>query len=166
MARYFGVPHDTIAHAFTSFPGLPHRQQRLGTIDGITFINDSKATNADAAACALSCYDRVVWIAGGLAKQGGIEPLAFFFPCIVRAFLIGRDAPMLAATLAAHNVPYENVGTLDAATAAAVATARATATPVVLLSPACASWDQFTGFEARGDRFAALVAALAQERAA
>ena len=166
MARYFGVPHHTIAHAFTSFPGLPHRQQRLGTIDGITFINDSKATNADAAACALSCYDRVVWIAGGLAKQGGIEPLASFFARIVRAFLIGRDAPMLAATLAAHNVPYENVGTLDAATAAAVATARATSTPVVLLSPACASWDQFTGFEARGDRFAALVVALAQERAA
>ena len=166
MARHFGVTHDTIARAFTNFPGLPHRQQRLRTIDGITFINDSKATNADAAACALSCYDRVVWIAGGQAKQGGIEPLASFFPRIVHAFLIGRDAPMLSATLAAHNVAHDTVGTLEAATAAAAASARATGTPVVLLSPACASWDQFTGFEQRGDRFAELVAALAQERAA
>ncbi|HUN39107.1 MAG TPA: UDP-N-acetylmuramoyl-L-alanine--D-glutamate ligase [Acetobacteraceae bacterium] len=166
MARHFGVAHDTIARAFTTYAGLPHRQQRLCTIDGITFINDSKATNADSVACALSCYDRVVWIAGGQAKQGGIEPLASFFPRIVQAFLIGRDAPILAATLAGHNVPHEIVGTLEAATPAAAAAARATSTPVVLLSPACASWDQFTGFEQRGDRFAEHVAALAQERAA
>ncbi|HTW70093.1 MAG TPA: UDP-N-acetylmuramoyl-L-alanine--D-glutamate ligase [Acetobacteraceae bacterium] len=166
MARHFGVVHDIIACGFASFPGLPHRQQRLRTIDGVTFINDSKATNADSVACALSCYDRVVWIAGGQAKQGGIEPLARFFPRIARAFLIGRDAPILSATLAAHNVPHDTVGTLEAATAAAAATARATGTPVVLLSPACASWDQFTGFEQRGDWFADLVATLAQERAA
>ena len=166
MARHCGVTHDTIARAFTTYPGLPHRQQRLRTIDGITFINDSKATNADSVACALSCYDRVVWIAGGQAKQGGIEPLVSFFPRIVQAFLIGRDAPILSATLAAHNVPHDTVGTLDAATAAAAAAAGNTGTPVVLLSPACASWDQFTGFEQRGDRFAELVAALAQERAA
>jgi UDP-N-acetylmuramoylalanine--D-glutamate ligase len=166
MARHFGVTHDTIARAFATFPGLPHRQQRLRTIDGITFINDSKATNADSVACALSCYDRVVWIAGGQAKQGGIEPLVSFFPRIVQAFLIGRDAPILSATLAAHNVPHHTVGTLEAATAAAAAAAHTTETPVVLLSPACASWDQFTGFEQRGDRFAELVAVLAQERAA
>ena len=141
MARCFGVPRDAIAPGCASFPGLPHRQQRVATIDGITFVNDSKATNADAAARALACYDRLVWIAGGLAKEGGIEPLALFFPRIARAFLIGRDAPMLAATLAAHDVPYDIVGTLDAAVAAAVATARATAAPVVLLSPACASFD-------------------------
>jgi len=163
MARHFNVPHDVIARAFSTFPGLPHRQQRLRTIDGITFINDSKATNADAAARALSCYDRVVWIAGGLAKQGGIEPLASFFPRIVRAFLIGRDAPVLSATLSTHGVPHDMVGTLEAATAAAAGVARETGTPVVLLSPACASWDQFTGFEQRGERFGELVAALAQE---
>jgi UDP-N-acetylmuramoylalanine--D-glutamate ligase len=149
-----------------TFPGLPHRQQRLCTIGGITFVNDSKATNADAAACALSCYDRMVWIAGGLAKEGGIEPLAPFFPRIERALLIGRDAPVLAATLAAHNVPHEIAGTLEAATHRAFAAARACGASVVLLSPACASFDQFSGFDARGDAFAALVASLAHERAA
>ncbi len=158
--------HATIAHAFTTFPGLPHRQQRLRTIDGITFVNDSKATNADAAARALSCYDRVVWIAGGLAKAGGIEPLAPFFPRIARALLIGRDAPLLSETLAHHDVPHEIAGTLEAATPRAFAAARASATPVVLLSPACASFDQFSGFDARGERFADLVAELAHERAA
>jgi UDP-N-acetylmuramoylalanine-D-glutamate ligase len=166
IARFLGVQHDTIARAMTTFSGLPHRQQRLRTIDGVTFINDSKATNADAAACALSCYDRVVWIAGGLAKQGGIEPLALFFPRIARALLIGRDAPLLAATLAEHNVPHEIAGTLEAATSRAFAAARASGAPVVLLSPACASFDQFSGFDARGEKFASLVASLAQERAA
>jgi len=166
IARFLGVPHDTIAQAMATFPGLSHRQQRLRTIDGIAFVNDSKATNADAAARALSCYDRVVWIAGGLAKQGGIEKLAPFFPRIAHALLIGRDAPLLAATLAAHNVPHEIVGTLEAAAPAAFAAARASGVPVVLLSPACASFDQFSGFDARGDKFATLVASLAQERAA
>jgi UDP-N-acetylmuramoylalanine-D-glutamate ligase/very-short-patch-repair endonuclease len=166
IARFLGVPHDTIAHAMTTFPGLPHRQQRLRTIDGVTFINDSKATNADAAACALSCYDRVVWIAGGLAKEGGIEPLASFFPRIARALLIGRDAPMLSATLTEHDVPHEIAGTLEAATSRAFTAARASGVPVVLLSPACASFDQFSGFDARGEKFAGLVASLAQERAA
>ena len=109
-----------------SFPGLPHRQQRVATIDGVTFINDSKATNADAAARALGCYDRLIWIAGGIAKAGGIEPLAPFFPRIAHALLIGRDAPALAATLAAHGVPHEIAGTLDARGAAAFAAARAT----------------------------------------
>ncbi len=166
IARFLGVPRDTIAHAMTTFSGLPHRQQRLRTIDGVTFINDSKATNADAAACALSCYDRVVWIAGGLAKEGGIEPLAPFFPRIARALLIGRDASVLSATLAQHDVPHEIAGTLEAATSRAFAAARTSAAPVVLLSPACASFDQFSGFDARGDQFAGLVASLAQERAA
>jgi UDP-N-acetylmuramoylalanine--D-glutamate ligase len=166
IARFLGVRGEVIARAMTTFPGLPHRQQRLRTIDGITFVNDSKATNADAAACALSCYDRVVWIAGGLAKQGGIEPLASFFPRIECALLIGHDAPMLAATLARHHVPHEIVGTLEAATPGAFAAARGSGASIVLLSPACASFDQFSGFDARGDRFAALVASLAQERAA
>ena len=83
---------DVIAAALLSFPGLPHRQQRIVTIDGVTFINDSKATNADAAARALICYDRLIWIAGGMAKERGIEPLVPLFPRIVRALLIGRDA--------------------------------------------------------------------------
>ena len=148
-------------------PGLRTASNAWRTIDGITFINDSKATNADAAACALSCYDRVVWIAGGLAKQGGIEPLAPFFPRIARALLIGRDAPHARrdarrAQRAARD--RRHAGSRDVA--AALRRRAGTGAPVVLLSPACASFDQFSGFDARGDRFAALVASLAQERAA
>ncbi|HEY6433975.1 MAG TPA: UDP-N-acetylmuramoyl-L-alanine--D-glutamate ligase [Acetobacteraceae bacterium] len=164
------VPASQWAHvippALASFPGLPHRQQRIATIAGVTFINDSKATNADAAARALACYDRLVWIAGGQAKQGGIDPLAPFFPRIARALLIGRDAPHLATTLAAAGVPHEISGTLETAVPAAFAAARRTGAPVVLLSPACASFDQFTGFDARGDRFATLVHALSAAEAA
>ncbi|MFZ4410523.1 MAG: UDP-N-acetylmuramoyl-L-alanine--D-glutamate ligase [Paracraurococcus sp.] len=161
-----GLSRATVAEALRSYPGLPHRQERVGTIRGVAFVNDSKATNADSAARALASYDRVVWIAGGEAKEGGIASLAPYFPRIARAVLIGRDAPALAATLAAHGVPHEIAGTLDAALPAAAAAAFAGAAPVVLLSPACASWDQFTGYDARGDRFRALVAGLAQERAA
>ena len=152
-----GLSRQQVAAGLASFPGLPHRQERVGTLAGVTFVNDSKATNADSAARALASYERVVWIAGGLAKDGGIESLAPFFPRIARAVLIGRDAPMLAATLAAHGVPHEIAGTLDAALPAAAAAVRGGAAPVVLLSPACASFDQFTGFDARGERFRALV---------
>nr|WP_294509742.1 UDP-N-acetylmuramoyl-L-alanine--D-glutamate ligase [uncultured Rhodopila sp.] len=160
MARYFGVSDVVIDEGLVSFPGLPHRQQRIVTIDGVTFVNDSKATNADAAERALVCYDRLVWIAGGMAKEGGIEPLAPLFPRIARAQLIGRDAEQFAATLSRHNVPFDLVGTLEAAVPAAFAAAKATASPVVLLSPACASWDQFTGYDQRGDRFADLARGL------
>jgi UDP-N-acetylmuramoylalanine--D-glutamate ligase len=160
MARFFGVTDAVIAAGLVSYPGLPHRQQRVLTIDGVTFVNDSKATNADAAERALVCYDRLVWIAGGMAKQGGIEPLIPLFPRIARALLIGRDAEQFAATLARHNVPFDMAGTLEAAVPAAFAAAKATNSPVVLLSPACASWDQFTGYDQRGDRFADLARGL------
>jgi UDP-N-acetylmuramoylalanine--D-glutamate ligase len=155
-----GIPRAAIARGIASFPGLPHRQEKVGVIDGISFINDSKATNAESAARALVCYPKVVWIAGGQAKSGGIEPLVPLFPRIAKAFLIGRDAAMLAATLTQHGVACEEVGTLERATAAALAAARAGAADIVLLSPACASWDQFTGFDQRGDRFRALVQEL------
>jgi UDP-N-acetylmuramoylalanine--D-glutamate ligase len=161
MARALGIDDATIARGIRTFPGLPHRQARVGLHDGVVFINDSKATNADAAARALGCYDRIVWIAGGIAKAGGIAPLAPFFPRILHAELIGRDAGGFAETLAAHAVPHRIAGTLEAAVPAAFARARALGAAVVLLSPACASFDQFSGFEARGDRFAALVAGLA-----
>jgi UDP-N-acetylmuramoylalanine--D-glutamate ligase len=96
-----------------------------------------------------------------MAKAGGIEPLAPLLQHVARAFLIGRDSPILATTLARHEVPFAEVGTLERATEAALAAARAGAADVVLLSPACASWDQFTGFDQRGDRFRALVQSLA-----
>lgn len=161
MARSLGVSDTDIEAALSSYPGLPHRQELVATVRGVAFVNDSKATNADSTERALACYDRVLWIAGGMAKEGGIEPLAPFFPRIAEAFLIGRDAPILAATLKSHGVRYRDAGTLDRAVAAAWDTARGGAAPVVLLSPACASWDQFTGFDQRGDAFRELALAIA-----
>ncbi|HEX3984670.1 MAG TPA: UDP-N-acetylmuramoyl-L-alanine--D-glutamate ligase [Acidisoma sp.] len=160
MARALGLSDAVIARGIRTYPGLPHRQARVGERAGILFINDSKATNADAAARALGCYDRIVWIAGGIAKEGGIAALAPFFPRIVHAELIGRDAPTFAETLSAYGVPFHVAGALEAAVPAAFMKARALGAPVVLLSPATASFDQFPGFEARGDRFAELVAGL------
>ena len=162
LALALGVDRQAIARGLLSYPGLPHRQERIATLHGISFVNDSKATNADSAARALACYERVVWIAGGMAKAGGIAGLAPYFPRVAPAFLIGRDAPVLAATLAAHGVAHSEVGTLDNAVAAAWDAARAGAANVVLLSPACASWDQFSGFDARGDRFRELVRHLGE----
>jgi len=160
MARALGVSEAAIAAGIATYPGLPHRQARVAERGGVLFVNDSKATNADAAARALGCYDRLVWIAGGIAKAGGIESLVPFFPRIAHVELIGRDAPQFAKTLAAHGVPFHMADTLDVAVPAAFAQAQALGAPVVLLSPATASFDQFSGFEARGDRFAALVAEL------
>ncbi len=160
MALALGVPRGALAPAIASYPGLPHRHEQVGVVRGVRFINDSKATNADSAARALEGHARVVWIAGGTGKEGGIAPLAALFPRIAHAFLIGRDGPAFAATLAAHGVPHTLAGTLEQAVPAAAAAAFAGAADTVLLSPAAASWDQFTGFDQRGERFRALVAAL------
>ena len=161
IAAFLGVARETIAPAIASYPGLPHRQQRIVTIDGVTFVNDSKATNADAAEVALICYDRLIWIAGGMGKEGGIVPLIPHFPRIARALLIGRDAPIFAETLAAQGVPYDMMETLDAAVPAAFAAAKREHVPIILLSPATASWDQFKSYEHRGERFAELARRLA-----
>ncbi len=166
LAAGLGLPREAIARGIVSFAGLPHRQQRVATVDGVGYIDDSKATNADAAARALGCYDRLVWIAGGQAKAGGIAALTPLFPRIAHAVLIGQDAPLLAAQLAEAGVPHTMAPTLDAAVPLAHDLARLTASPVVLLSPACASFDQFSGFEARGQRFAALARALSSAEAA
>jgi UDP-N-acetylmuramoylalanine--D-glutamate ligase len=163
IASRLGLSRAQIAAGMASYPGLPHRQEQVGQIGRVRFVNDSKATNADSTACALGCYERLLWIAGGTAKEGGIEKLAEYFPRVAEAFLIGRDAPVLAATLAAHGVAHRIVGTLEAATEAAWQAARAGAADVVLLSPACASWDQFSGFDQRGDRFRQLVARLQEQ---
>ena len=164
LARALGVSRADIAAGIIGFPGLAHRQELVATIDGVRYVNDSKATNADAAARALACYDRLVWIAGGIAKSGGIEPLSGFFPRVARALLIGRDSAAFASVLARHGVAHEVVDTLDRAVPAARRAARETGAKVVLLSPACASFDQFSGFEARGTRFRELTGLLAQPR--
>jgi UDP-N-acetylmuramoylalanine--D-glutamate ligase len=166
MASFLGLDRGRIASGIASYPGLPHRQQRIVTIDGVTFINDSKATNADAAEVALICYDRLIWIAGGMGKEGGIVPLAQYFPRIARAMLIGRDAPIFAETLTEHGVAFDLVETLEAAVPAAFAAAKREHAPIVLLSPATASWDQFNSYEHRGDRFADLARGLAATGAA
>ncbi|MFT8815825.1 UDP-N-acetylmuramoyl-L-alanine--D-glutamate ligase [Acetobacter fabarum] len=160
MARFLGIADIVAAQAIASFPGLPHRQKLVETCNNIAFIDDSKATNADASSRALGCYDRLVWIAGGIAKEGGIESLSPYFGRITHAFLIGRDAAELAATLTRHNVPHTVVETLEKAVPQAYSLAQQTHTPVILLSPACASFDQYAGFEARGQHFQALAHAV------
>ena len=164
VVRCLGLDADAAVAGIRSFAGLAHRQELIAVIDGVRYVNDSKATNADAAANALACYDAIYWIVGGVAKEGGIASLAPFFPRIRRAFLIGEAGPAFAATLEGH-VAFERSGTLDAAVAAAHAAARGQRGAAVLLSPACASFDQFSDFEARGARFRALVEALPGARA-
>jgi UDP-N-acetylmuramoylalanine--D-glutamate ligase len=160
--RCLDVTPEAIVAAIRSFPGLAHRQELVATIDGVRYVNDSKATNADATAKALACYDGIYWVAGGLPKEGGITSLAPFFPRIRHAFLIGKASEEFAKTLAGK-VEVSRCGELAQAVAAAHAAARANA--VVLLSPACASFDQFADFEERGDVFRRLVLALPGARA-
>lgn len=155
---------DTIrlAEGLASFPGLPHRMEEIKRAGRILFINDSKATNAEAVEKALASFDGGIhWIAGGRAKDGGIASLEAMFPRIEKAYLIGEAAGAFAETLASH-VPAVICATLDKAveTAAAGASVSAAAEPVVLFSPACASFDQFRNFEIRGDAFRNLVMAL------
>jgi UDP-N-acetylmuramoylalanine--D-glutamate ligase len=148
--------------ALSSFPGLPHRMEEVGRAGKVLFINDSKATNADSTEKALLSFPRdVFWIVGGRPKAGGIKSLERLFGGIAKAYLIGESSADFAATLEGK-VPLERSGTLEAAVAAASRDAQgcAGAEPVVLLSPACASYDQFKNFEVRGSRFRELVAAL------
>ena len=151
--------HEDIIAAMQTYPGLAHRMQWLGVKQGVQFVNDSKATNADAAEKALRTYDGIYWIAGGVAKEGGIEPLAPYFGKIRHAYLIGEAAKDFAATLEGK-VPYTQCGTLEKAFAAAVADAKNDTDAAVLLSPACASFDQFANFEVRGEAFMQLVEKL------
>jgi UDP-N-acetylmuramoylalanine--D-glutamate ligase len=156
---HLGVEPAQVAAALKTFPGLPHRLEEIGRVDATLFINDSKATNADSAATALAAFDGgIFWILGGRPKQGGITSLASYFPRVARAYLIGEATEEFAATLEGH-VAFERCGTLDRAVAAAArdASASGVAQPVVLLSPACASFDHYRNFEVRGDAFRGLV---------
>ena len=160
-ALALGIAPNTIQDGLRSYPGLAHRIEEVGRQGRVAFVNDSKATNADAAARALACFSDIYWIAGGRPKSDGIASLDGFFPRIRKAYLIGEAAPQFAKTLEG-SVPYEIVGTLDRAVAAAAeeASASEAADPVVLLSPACASFDQFKNFEDRGEAFRKLVHGL------
>jgi UDP-N-acetylmuramoylalanine--D-glutamate ligase len=152
--RTAGLSDNEILSGFRSFPGLAHRMEQVGRLGKVLFVNDSKATNAEAAAPALSSFPRIYWIAGGLAKEGGISTLASYFPRIAKCYLIGEAAPEFAATIG-KNAPFEIAGTLANAVAHAAKDAGLDGAlePVVLLSPACASFDQFKNFEKRGDAF-------------
>jgi UDP-N-acetylmuramoylalanine--D-glutamate ligase len=156
-----GLEPAAIQAGLRSFPGLVHRMEEVGRRGAVLFVNDSKATNADSAAQALACFHDIFWIAGGRPKTGGIESLRSFFPRIRKAYLIGEAADQFAATLA-DAVRHEITGTLDKALAEAARDAATSSAqePVVLLSPACASFDQYRNFEVRGDAFRALVQAL------
>ena len=155
-ARALGVPHDAAVQGLMTFPGLAHRMEAVGRIGSVRFINDSKATNADAARQALSSYPSVFWIAGGKPKDGGIDDLADLFPRVTKAYLVGEAAEAFAATLG--DTPHAIAHTIDAAVIAAAADATAAGGPqIVLLSPACASFDQYPDFEARGEAFRAAV---------
>ncbi|MES2984071.1 MAG: UDP-N-acetylmuramoyl-L-alanine--D-glutamate ligase [Pseudomonadota bacterium] len=152
-----GCYHEEIITAMQSYPGLAHRMQWLGAVNGVQFVNDSKATNADAAEKALKTYDGIYWIAGGVAKEGGIAPLTPYFPKIRHAYLIGEASADFAKTLEGA-VAYTQCGTLEAAFDAAQKAAQADVRggAAVVLAPACASFDQFANFEVRGAAFVAL----------
>jgi len=159
--RAYGVAPRDIEKGLRSFPGLRHRLQIVSTIHGVRFINDSKATNADATANALAPFSNVYWIVGGRAKEGGINPLTKYFDSVHHAFLIGESENAFAQTLEGK-VAYTRCGTMaaafDAATKMAFAERKQNA--VVLLSPACASFDQWKNFEERGDAFCKMVESL------
>jgi len=155
-ARAAGVGREAAVAAIRSFPGLRHRQELVAEIGGIRFVNDSKATNADAAVRALACYRPIYWIAGGRPKPGGLAGVEPELHRVAHAFLIGEASDDFAAFLAAQALPVPTTvcGDLDTAVAAAFEQAGGHGGDgVVLLSPACASFDQYPNFEARGDAF-------------
>ena len=151
--RHLGLAPKVIQAAMASYGGLRHRCQQVGEAEGVKYINNSKATNADSAGKALLAFENIRWIAGGQAKEGGIAALAPMFERVTKAYLIGEAADEFATQLG--NTAYEICGTLEAAVAAAKA--ESTAGDVILLAPACASFDQFDSFEQRGEVFEALV---------
>lgn len=159
--RWLDVPREKIVAGLKTYPGLPHRQERVASVGRVVYINDSKATNADATARALSSYRDIYWILGGQAKEGGVAPLAPWFDRIRHAFLIGEATELFAAQLDGR-ISYSRCGDLQSALDAAHARAQreASGAAVVLLSPACASWDQWNSYEHRGDAFRAMARAL------
>lgn len=164
VAQALGLSATGVQDALASYASLPHRMQAVGTVGDVLYVNDSKATNPASAAPALTAWPaaqgrpRIHWIVGGQAKTPSLDDCAEGFPNVARAYTIGEAGPLFARLLG-EVMPVEPCGTLDEAVARAARMARPG--EIVLLSPACASFDQFRDFEARGDAFAAAVAALA-----
>ena len=165
VARQFDLGPEQIFEAMKSFPGLPHRQQIVRTINGVAYINDSKATNADSTSKALATYRNLYWIVGGRAKDGGLDGLEEYMERIRYAYLIGEAAEEFSSWLEKRGVTYHFSKTMERAVVDAHEQAQADkgqpgGTGCVLLSPACASFDQYQNFEERGDRFISLVEEL------
>jgi len=156
-ARTLGLAPRVIEAAMRTYPGLPHRSQRVAEVDGVSYVNDSKATNVDSAAKALSAFKKIRWICGGLEKEGGLEGLKGATDEVVKAYVIGREAAQFAMQL---DVEAEVCTTMEQAVARAAAEAEAGET--VLLAPAAASFDQYDSFEKRGEDFIAQVEAVMQ----
>ncbi|MBW8310233.1 MAG: UDP-N-acetylmuramoyl-L-alanine--D-glutamate ligase [Candidatus Paracaedibacteraceae bacterium] len=156
VCKNLGLNVAEIVSAIKTFPGLAHRQEYVAVSKGVTFINDSKATNAEATVHALSAYDSIHWIVGGVAKSEGITPLVSLLPRVKKAYLIGESSDQFAQTLTGH-IPWENCGTLLIAVKKAYADAQLSPGSTLLLSPACASFDQFRDFEHRGEVFKEIV---------
>ncbi|HVQ08988.1 MAG TPA: UDP-N-acetylmuramoyl-L-alanine--D-glutamate ligase [Allosphingosinicella sp.] len=157
VCEALGLGTEAIAEGLKSYPGLPHRMERIAEKNGVLFINDSKATNADSTAPALAAYPYIHWIVGGRAKSEGLGPCADQLGHVRAAYTIGEAGPMFARLLEGR-VPVRRSEVLASAVTEAAGAARSG--EVVLLSPACASFDQFRDYEARGDAFRALVGAL------
>jgi UDP-N-acetylmuramoylalanine--D-glutamate ligase len=157
VAQALGLNSEAIEKGLATYPGLPHRMERIRELNGVLYVNDSKATNATSTAPALAAYPAIHWILGGLAKTDELDACAPHFDHVRAAYTIGDAGPMFAKLLEPH-MPVSECGTLDVA----VRTAANAAQPgeTVLLSPACASFDQFTDYEARGDAFRSAVGAL------
>ena len=158
VARALDIPEGAIDKGLATYPGLPHRMQRIAEKGGVLFVNDSKATNATATAPALGAYPKIHWILGGLPKTDDLDDCAPYFDHVVAAYTIGQAGPMYAKILKAAGKPVAESGTLDQAVKDAAAVAKPG--EVVMLSPACASFDQFSDYEARGDAFRRAVEGL------
>jgi UDP-N-acetylmuramoylalanine--D-glutamate ligase len=168
VSRALGLDANEILKHIKTYPGLPHRQLTARTINGVAYINDSKATNAVSAEKALLAYNNIYWIAGGRPKAGGLNGLEKAISHVKCAFLIGEAMEEFSEWLVKYSIPHENSGTLESALLSAHQAAQAArgqpgGAGVVLLSPASASFDQFKSFEERGDVFCRLVGALPDE---
>jgi|TARA_R110002012_G_scaffold68932_11_gene178764 UDP-N-acetylmuramoylalanine--D-glutamate ligase len=153
-----GIATEEVRSGLKSYPGLPHRMERVAEISGVAYVNDSKGTNTAASAPALAAFENIHWIVGGLAKEPGLGECEAVLGHVKAAYTIGKAGPDFAALLDGR-VPVEQCETLDRAVASAAKSAAPGDT--VLLSPACASFDQYADFEKRGDHFRALVERLA-----